>query len=110
MSITSDLLRGSTDTIILANLNRGDSYGYQINKAIRQKTNDRYELKEATLYSAFKRLEDEKLIYSYWGNEKTGARRKYYTLTTLGREVMKKNRADWREAKEIIDRLIEEDN
>jgi PadR family transcriptional regulator, regulatory protein PadR len=106
VSITSDLLRGNTDTIILAHLSEHDSYGYQINKSIQEKTGNRYELKEATLYSAFRRLEDSGLIFSYWGDEKTGARRKYYTLTTLGRQTYEKNKADWQEAKEIIDKLI----
>ena len=57
MSITSDILRGHTEAIILANLLEQDSYGYQINKDIMKKTNNTYELKEATLYSAFRRLE-----------------------------------------------------
>ncbi|NLL00361.1 MAG: PadR family transcriptional regulator, partial [Clostridiales bacterium] len=57
MSITSDLIRGHTETIILAQLYNDDSYGYEINKAIQQKTDGEYELKEATLYSAFRRLE-----------------------------------------------------
>ena len=57
MSITSDILRGHTETIILASLLSHDSYGYQINKDIMKKTGNAYELKEATLYTAFRRLE-----------------------------------------------------
>ena len=58
MSITADMLRGHTDTIILTRLTQRDSYGYEINKYIQEKTSGRYELKEATLYSAFRRLEE----------------------------------------------------
>jgi len=71
MLITSDLIRGHTETIILAQLMPHDSYGYEINKAIQEKTGGRYELKEATLYSAFRRLENAQLIRSYWGDENT---------------------------------------
>ena len=39
MSIASDIIRGHTDAIILARLSAGDSYGYEINKAILRKTN-----------------------------------------------------------------------
>ena len=46
MSITSDLLRGHTDTIILSQLIKGDTYGYAINKVIKENTNNMYELKE----------------------------------------------------------------
>ena len=66
MSITSDLLRGHTETIILKLLIEKDSYGYEINKSIQEKTNNLFELKEATLYSAFRRLETAGLIASYW--------------------------------------------
>ena len=64
MSIAADLIRGHTDTIILAQLSGGDSYGYEINKTIRLLTDARYELKEATLYTAFRRLEEAGLIRS----------------------------------------------
>jgi DNA-binding PadR family transcriptional regulator len=66
MSIASDLIRGHTEAIILANLIKGDSYGYKINKAILDNTDHQYELKEATLYTAFKRLEEAGNISSYW--------------------------------------------
>ena len=106
MSITSDLLRGHTDTIILNELIKGDSYGYAINKVIKEKTNNLYELKEATLYSAFRRLEKAELITSYWGDEESGARRRYYSITEMGRKIYEQNKLDWEEAKNIIDSLI----
>lgn len=106
MSIASDLIRGHTDTIILAHLCTADSYGYEINKAILQKTNNSYELKEATLYSAFRRLEDSGCILSYWGDETTGARRRYYSITPEGRAYYDRLCAEWKIAKETIDKLI----
>ena len=62
MSISADTLRGHTDTIILTQLLRGDNYGYEINKKILELTGGAYGLKEATLYTAFKRLEQQGLI------------------------------------------------
>lgn len=108
MSIASDLIRGHTDTIILSQLMLADSYGYQINKTIQEKTNQEYELKEATLYSAFRRLEEAGYICSYWGNETTGARRRYYTITKEGREAFHHLKDEWEHAKMLIDRLISE--
>jgi len=106
MSITSDLIRGHTDTIILSHLLKKDSYGYEINKSIGILSDGRYELKEATLYTAFKRLEDAGHIASYWGDENSGARRKYYKITTLGMEYYNKLYEEWETAKEIIDKLV----
>lgn len=106
MSITSDIIRGHTETIVLAHLINKDSYGYEINKTIKQKTNGTYELKEATLYCVFKRLEDNNLISSYWGDSDNGARRRYYKITEEGRKVYQQNKEDWELTKDIIDKLI----
>ena len=106
MSITADLIRGHTDTIILAKLMECDSYGYEINKAVYKASNQMYELKEATLYTAFKRLEDAGCISSYWGDQSTGARRKYYTITELGKKTYKQKIDEWLEAKRLLDTLL----
>ncbi|MBS7021465.1 MAG: helix-turn-helix transcriptional regulator [Firmicutes bacterium] len=106
MSITSDIIRGHTETIILAHLMKQDSYGYEINKTIKEKTNNEYELKEATLYCAFKRLEENGFIESYWGDQKSGARRKYYRISDAGKKYYERNKEDWETAKRIINQLI----
>ena len=106
MSIASDLIRGNTDMIILAHLSGQDSYGYEINKAIQAKTSGDYEMKEATLYSAFRRLERAGLITSYWGDATIGARRRYYAITPSGQRFYYHNREEWQHAKHIIDALL----
>ena len=107
MSITSDLIRGHTDTIILAHLIQEDSYGYKINKEIMVKTDNQYELKEATLYTAFRRLETSGYIDSYWGDENTGARRRYYSITLEGRKAYHHLKQEWDQSKVLIDLLIQ---
>ncbi|MBR5390332.1 MAG: PadR family transcriptional regulator [Clostridia bacterium] len=106
MSITSDIIRGHTETMILAQLLEHDSYGYEINKSIRDRTGGAYEAKEGTLYTAFRRLEQAGYIRSYWGDESSGARRRYYTITEEGRAFFRESRDEWQRVKDIIDRLI----
>ena len=91
----SDILRGYTDTIILAQLAKEDSYGYVISKNVQEITRGELQLKEATLYTTFRRLESAGVIESYWGNENAGARRRYYHLTDAGRKLYEENKADW---------------
>jgi DNA-binding PadR family transcriptional regulator len=107
MSIAGDLIRGHTDAIILARLMQGDSYGYEINKIISTLSSGRFELKEATLYTAFKRLEEQNCIASYWGDSGAGARRRYYTITPTGREACLRLLLEWAETKEIMDQLLQ---
>ena len=106
MSIEGDLIRGHTDAIILARLLRADRYGYEINKVISTLSSGRFDLKEATLYTAFKRLEDAGFLASYWGGSGAGARRRYYTITPAGREACHRLMQEWMETKEIMDKLL----
>lgn len=106
MSISADLLRGYTDTILLRQLAEGDSYGYQINHAISELSHGSLELKEATLYTAFRRLEAGGYIRSYWGDENSGARRRYYTLTDLGSLKLEEDRRTWKETRILLDLLV----
>ena len=106
MSITADLIRGHTDAIILAALMQGDSYGYRINRSMFDLTDGRYELKEATLYTAFRRLEESGLIHSYWGDEATGARRRYYAITLNGKNAYYAMMREWREASGLLEKLM----
>ena len=107
MSIAGDLIRGQTDAIILARLLQADSFGYEINKTISTLSSGRFELKEATLYTAFKRLEDQGFITSYWGDSGAGDRRRYYTITPAGREAAYRLNQEWKETKEIMDQLLD---
>ncbi len=105
-AVAADMIRGNTDTIILRFLNEKDTYGYEINRQIRQLTNEQYELNEATLYTAFKRLEKAGYITSYWGNEGSGARRRYYTITPKGRQAYQSAVREWEKTAEILERLV----
>ena len=104
--ISSDLLRGHTDTIILKLLMDGDKYRYEISKLIQTNSCNEYELKEATMYSSLKRLEADGSIISYWGDETQGGRRRYYRITERGRQLYAENKNNWEYAKRILDQLL----
>ncbi len=105
-NLSSDLLRGHTDTIILGLLISGDKYGYEITKLVSERSDHLYELKEATMYSSLKRMEKDGHITSYWGNETQGGRRRYYRITHSGRELYKRNKQNWDYAKKILDKVL----
>ncbi|EHN58451.1 PadR family transcriptional regulator [Oenococcus kitaharae] len=108
--ISKDMIRGLTGAIVLSVLEFEDSYGYQISKQIKQITDDRYELNEATLYTVFRRLSAQGFVKSYYGNddENQGGRRKYYSLTESGKKELNRSRTDWEFSKEIVDALLQE--
>ncbi len=106
MVISSDMVYGHIESIILRCLMDKDCYGYEINRFISEKTNQEYEMKEATLYTAFRRLEKQEYIRSYWGDESMGARRRYYSITDAGKDYFQKRMQDWDQTKKLLDLLF----
>lgn len=104
--INSDLIRGNIDPIILSVLITADNYGYGIIKEIYRKSGGQFDLKEPTLYSSLKRLEKSGYVESYWGEETQGGRRKYYRVSSQGREVYQLQVQAWHAAKTLIDCMI----
>ena len=107
--ISSDVIRGYNDKIILFLLLDGDSYGYEISKQIAALSEGKYIIKETTLYSAFTRLETNGFITSYYGDETGGKRRTYYRITEAGREYYAEKCGEWKVTKEVISKFIKEE-
>ncbi len=107
MDIEKEMLKGLIDLIILALLCREDLYGYELGKRVKAQTQEGFELKEGTLYLAFKRLEQNGLVQSYWGDETAGGgRRKYYKLLQAGRKHLLARKSVWEHLKKIVDRFL----
>lgn len=104
--ISSDGIRGYNDTIILSILNKGESYGYAISKAIRETTEEAYIIKETTLYSAFARLEKNGYIESFPGEVTHGKKRTYYRITEKGQMYLEEKKEEWQLTKVVVDRFI----
>lgn len=105
-AISSDLIRGHIDTIILHTLLDEDKFAQQISDAIEQKSDGEYKINQATLYSSLKRLEGLKYVKSYW-NDSVGGRRKYFKLTETGKITVETNLSSWSFSRAIIDKLMD---
>lgn len=103
--ISSDVIRGYSDTIILSVLMKQNSYGYEISKAINLTSGGLYKMKETTLYSAFNRLEKNGFIIPYKGNVTFGKPRTYYQITDLGKQYYHEKCKEWELTKEVINKF-----
>jgi PadR family transcriptional regulator PadR len=107
VEVNKEVLKGHIDTLILSLLQSRDMYGYELAKWVRDKSEVQFELKEGTLYLSLKRLEKNKWIESYWGDEQgPGGRRKYYKLTSLGDEGFEAKKSEWHFLKKMMDSFI----
>ena len=105
--ISSDGIRGYNDMMILYLLLKEPSYGYQISREIKIRTEKKYVIKETTLYSAFTRLEKNGYIESFYGSETNGKRRTYYRITEAGKEYYKEKCSEWELTKEVVDQFYQ---
>lgn len=109
MDFDKEVLKGYIDTIVLSALYDEDMYGYLIAKKIREKSKEKYEIKEATLYVSLKRLEKRGFLRGYWNdNEGTsGGRRRYYSITKEGKDSYIRSAEEWDALKEILNNFME---
>ena len=77
----SQFRRGILDACVLAVLEKGESYGYQMVKDI----NEFLTITESTLYPILKRLESAQML-TVFTQEHNGRLRKYYKITEAGRD------------------------
>lgn len=108
--VRSDVIRGHLDSIIMKLILEKDRYGYEISQEIIERTNNLLQIKEATLYAAFQRLEKKELIESYYGDVTHGSKRKYYRITMLGKAYYQELASEWEEIKEIMSVFMEGEN
>jgi len=102
-----EILKGSLDIIILSIISNKEIYGYEIAKKINSQMREMYDIGEGTLYTALKRLENKKLINSYWVNQENGKKRKYYRISVEGIKILKKKLNDWNSITSVIKNCME---
>ena len=109
VEISSDVIRGYNDTMILSILLKEPSYGYEISKEIKTITDGKYIIKETTLYSAFTRMEKNGYIESFVASqdlEGNGKKRTYYRITDAGRDFYKDKCEEWELTKDVVEKFI----
>ena len=105
--ISSDVIRGYNDIIILYLLLSRPSYGYEISKEIKNLSEGKYIIKETTLYSAFTRMEKNGFIESFVDEDMAGGKKRtYYRITEAGKEHYRSKREEWTLTKEVIEKFI----
>lgn len=104
--LSSDIMRGYNDSIILSLLKEGPSYGYELSKKIKARSNENYVMKETTLYSAFARLEKNGYIQSFQQVKKAGRKRTYYEITDEGRVFLQEKADEWVITQDVVNQFL----
>ena len=107
MGESLNLLQGTLDVLVLRTLAGGPMHGYEISRAIRDRTAGDLEIEYAPLYKALHRLARAKCVAAAWGESEHGRRARYYTLTARGRERLRIEERAWRRYARAVFRVLE---
>jgi PadR family transcriptional regulator, regulatory protein PadR len=105
-----ELKKGSAELLILSLLEHRARHGYEISKLIEDRSDGLLKFNVASLYPMLYRLEGRDLIAGRWVEKAGQRRRRYYRLTTAGKDVLKSQRANWLGFVQAIQRITEAEN
>jgi len=100
--VSSEMLKGTLDMMILRTLVVGDAHGHTIAKVIERSSEDVLEVEQGSLYPALHRLEYRGWVESYWGTSENNRKAKFYRLTTAGRRQLAAETSRWRQMARAI--------
>lgn len=107
---SSELIRSSTDLVILALLRDRPMYGYEILVTLADRGNGEFQFKQGTLYPLLYRLEREGAIVAKWVTPPKGKKRKVYSLTADGRKIQRSRAEEWQSFTEAVNSILKDCN
>lgn len=103
--MNSQYKKGVLELCVLSLLGRGDRYGYEIAERLSRSI----DIADGTVYPILRKLKGEGLLTTYLQEESGGPPRKYYKLTSLGREEYERERADYLNFAAEVQKLLEDE-
>jgi PadR family transcriptional regulator, regulatory protein PadR len=100
----TQLLRGVLDLCLLAVMNEGPAYGYEMTKRLRERGLPI--VGEGSIYPLLGRLEREGLVETHRAASDGGPPRKYYRPSQDGRRALEAGIAEWRATRDAVDAVL----
>lgn len=107
MAPKRDLLKGSSNSLLLCLLEQQPMYGYQIVKELEARSQGYFKFKEGTLYPALHRLEKSGLITGKWQVLPNGRRRRYYYITAKGLTKLDMDKIQWQDFLKAVKLILQ---
>lgn len=96
--------KGVLELCVLSLLHKRDRYGYEISEYLSR----HIDIADGTVYPILRKLKADGLLTTYLQEESGGPPRKYYRLTTLGREAYRRDCAEYLKFAQTVRNLLEE--
>ena len=106
-SISSELLPGTLEMLVLKTLTRGPTHGYGIARHLEQTSADVLKVGESSLYPALQRLLVNGWVHAEWGETDLKRRARFYKITAAGRKRLAEETAGFTRVAGAIMAIIE---
>lgn len=103
--LSKNLIASSLAPLVLLILRRQKSYGYEIIQQLKEKTGNKLDIAEGTLYPLLKKMEEKEWIESKWLKAENGRERKYYFITEKGEKELQSQKNQWDTITNIMNQL-----
>lgn len=104
----TQLRKGVLELVILLALREREKYGFELISGIAKRSS--LELSEGTIYPLLLRLAKENLIESRLAQGDGGAPRKYYSVTSHGRQMLAAMTVGWAKLVASVEALTDPEN
>ncbi len=107
MTERHELMKGSSEALLLCLIGQQPMYGYQIIKELKRRSQGYFNFKEGTLYPALHRLEKAGLILGKWQMLPSGRQRRYYYITDKGHRLLAVKMSQWQDFLTAMNLIIQ---
>lgn len=105
MTLSKSMTGASINAIVLAMLDRGDTYGYVIIKRVNELSGGEIDWPAGSLYPVLHRMKTDDLVESYWKQPEGERRRRYYRITAKGRKALEAEKKQWFTVHNLLEQL-----
>jgi PadR family transcriptional regulator PadR len=102
-NVKAQMRKGVLEFCILSILSKGDAYATDLLNKLKE---SELIVVEGTLYPLLTRQKNAGLLSYRWEESNQGPPRKYYALTSKGRDVLQEMEASWKELIEAVDSIL----
>ncbi len=107
MSKPPSLVQGTLDLLVLKMLALKPMNGWMISQRLKQLSGDVLRVSDGSLYPTLHKLEHGGWITAQWQSSENNRRAKFYSLTRLGTEALKKEADDWTRLSTAITHIVQ---
>jgi len=107
-SLSSELLPGTLEMLILKTLTRGPAHGYAIARHVERVSGEVLRIGESSLYPALQRLLVNDWVQAEWGESELNRRARIYRITPAGRKRLAQEAQGFKRVASAIAAVMQE--